>query len=392
MDVALQAHAPDASRDRAMAWHLVWGVLRRRNELDYLVELLSHREIAKLDAPVLAALRIGLLEMGHGRAPSHAVVNEAVQLCKIAGTARAAPLVNAILRHYDASVPLPPEVLLNHPRWLLRRWTERIGQAAAIRWAKANNKPAPTGIVARGDPRGLLEDLERAQIQVEPAIIAGKPVPRAFKLPPRMGPIHELPGYHGGSWWVQDPAAVAVADLVLPGTGALILDACAAPGGKSFRMVSRGARVVATDIVPARLEELRRNAKRLHMDLQVRPWDWLSQDRWPGARLFDAALLDAPCTGLGTLRRHPDIRWRRHPGDPARMAQKQAIMLRHVSRTVKKGGVLVYAVCSGEPEEGREVVESFVSSIEHFEIEEVLCTAPPTHDEDAFWAARMRCL
>ncbi len=171
-----------------------------------------------------------------------------------------------------------------------------------------------------------------------------------------------------------------------------MLDVCAAPGGKSFRLASHGATVVATDRSEPRLEKLRQGAERLGLSIACEAWDW-SRGGWPGAPApFDAVLVDAPCTGLGTVRRHPEIRWRRQPEDLATVARLQATILEHASAQVAPGGALVYSVCSPEPEEGVSIVESFLSTGEGFVLEEVLQTAPPSRGEDAHYAARMRRL
>jgi 16S rRNA (cytosine967-C5)-methyltransferase len=175
--------------------------------------------------------------------------------------------------------------------------------------------------------------------------------------------------------------------------GAAVLDACAAPGGKTFRLASRGARVAAVDRDESRLDRIREGARRLGFDIETRAHDWTTGrigSPKTAARLFDAVLVDAPCTGLGTVRRHPEIRWRRTEPDLYGAAALQERILTSAAQHVAPGGALVYAVCSPEPEEGEQVVDRFVAAHPAFEREATLSTAPPRDGEDAHFAARLR--
>ena len=186
----------------------------------------------------------------------------------------------------------------------------------------------------------------------------------------------------------MDPAAIATADLLGVQEGERVLDACAAPGGKSFRLVSQGGHVTATDRSRNRLKRLKENAGRIGLSVTPLEIDW-EQGDFGKMEPFDAVLVDAPCTGLGTLRRHPEIRWRSLPSDPLAMSLTQKTILRSASTLLKPGGRLVYAVCSPEPEEGRLVVEDFLKRNTAFELTEVIDSAPPQGFEDAFYAAKM---
>jgi 16S rRNA (cytosine967-C5)-methyltransferase len=258
----------------------------------------------------------------------------------------------------------------------VQRWRARYGEAAD-RWMEANNAPAPVYLVAKEDPSGVAREFQHRGVALAPV------GPDAFRLPDGAGAIEELPGFEEGRWWVMDPAALAVADLVgalAPGTEAL--DACAAPGGKSFRLASRGARVFSTDLDEARLARVQEGAERLDLPVWAEIHDWTVA---PLPRTFPVVLVDAPCTGLGTLRRHPDIRWRRRPEDIAAAAARQRAILANAAKCVAPGGVLVYAVCSPEPEEGPAVAATL-----GWPIEAVFDNAPAGGGEDAVWGCRMR--
>jgi len=386
-DRALARLAPPPGRDRALAWQLVLGVLRHVGELDGAIDAVSKRAVDTLDPAVRAALRIGTWERLFGRAPDHAVVDQGVALTHALGAPQAKGFANAVLRRV-AVVDVAPTA--NHPSWWVARWTERAGADAVADWCRRNDSPAPLGVVARDDPDAVAAQL--AQVgQVVPATVQGEPVPGAFLVTGLSGAIDGLPGFAEGAWWVMDPSSCAAADLVPVTAGDRVLDACAAPGGKALRLAARGARVMACDQDKDRLRTLKSNAKRTGLGAITRRVDWL-EDPWTPKVLFDAALVDAPCTGLGTLRRHPEIRWARQPTDPAAMALRQRPILTAAAATVRPGGALVYSVCSPEPEEGEDLVAAWVESPagqDWTRVEERL-PAPPVDDADCFYAALLR--
>ncbi len=370
-----------------MAWQLVLGVLRRRGELDASLDAVSHRAVGSLDPPVRAALRVGAWERLYGRAPDHAVVDQGVALVHALGAPQARGFVNAVLRRV-ALVSVPAEA--NHPEWWVTRWTERVGADAIAAWCGRNDEPAPLAVVARDDPKAVATSLSEVG-QVRPATVQGQEVPGAFWVEGTSGSIQDLPGFDEGAWWVMDPASCAAADMVPLSPGDRVLDACAAPGGKSLRLAARGGRVMACDSSKERLRELKANARRTGLAPVARQVDWLTSP-WMPKVPFDAALVDAPCTGLGTLRRHPEIRWGRKPTDPAAMALRQGPILAAAAATVRPGGALVYSVCSPEPEEGEQVVQAWVESDSgrDWTLVEERLAAPPLDDADCFYTALMR--
>ncbi len=372
---ALARLAPADPADRSLAWHLVLGVLRNRSAIDSILQQAARRATKNLDSEALAALRMGIFELRRSRVPPHAAVDQAVEACRALGAGHAAGFVNAVLRNQGSFEP-EPDARLGHPTWLVGRWRTRYGPAAE-QWMEANNTPPPVYIVAKEDPGGVARAFQHAGMSLHP--VTGP----LFRLPEGSGVIEELPGFVEGRWWVMDPAALAVAGLVGDLTeGTEVLDTCAAPGGKSFRLASRGARVFATDVDEARLARVQEGAERLDLPVWSAVHDWSAG---PMNRTFPVVLVDAPCTGLGVLRRHPDIRWRRQPGDIFKAAEKQWTILQNAAKCVESGGVLVYAVCSPEPQEGPDVAGQL-----GWPAEAVFDNAPALDGADVFWGVRMR--
>ena len=365
----LASSAPADPRDRGLCWHLVLGVLRRQGALDHLLQPLLKQPIARLDPPVRAALRLGAFELHHARAPAYAVVSEAVEASRSVGAGRASGLVNAVLRR-AADQPFPADPALDLPPWL----RERFGGWGA--WLSTLSQPPPIAGVLR-DPAG-----QAPAGAVGPATAGGEAVPGTFTLSGAEGPVGDRPGFADGAWWVMDPSAVRVADLAFEAAGRpqpQVLDACAAPGGTSLRLASLGAAVTAVDLVPERLARVAEGAGRTGLAVGTHRHDWLTGPaKLP--RDFDVVLVDAPCTGLGTIRRHPEIRWRRLASDPMAMAIRQSMILENASMHVAPGGSLVYAVCSPMVEEGPEVVEG----LRGWAVTRRWAAAPPHADEDAF--------
>ena len=235
--------------------------------------------------------------------------------------------------------------------------------------------------------QALLARLSAEGLTARPAVAGGVEIPGALWIAPPFGRVEGLPGYDEGVFWVMDPAAAAVADLLGAGPGQRVLDACAAPGGKTLRLLASGAEVLATDKKVNRLARMAESLGRVRLHAETRRVDWEAAD--PGVtETFDAALVDAPCTGLGTMRRHPEVRWSRGAGDPAAMSLHQRVILKNVAARVRPGGALVYAVCSPEPEEGEAVVRAFLQSAPEWRLDRTLSFAPP-EDEDVHFAARM---
>jgi 16S rRNA (cytosine967-C5)-methyltransferase len=364
--------APPSGPDRGLAWHLALGVLRRQGTVDALLIPHLRTPLERLDVPVQIALRIGAFERAFSRTPPHAAVDQAVELAKALGAGRASGLVNAVVRRVDPS-RVSSDPYIDLPRWLAARWRNAPG------WVAKLVDPAPLC--------GVWRDAPVAELATTPAHVGGAALEGAFQVVDPVGAVGAMPGFAEGRWWVMDPAAAAVADLALRAAGpqGTVLDACAAPGGKSLRLASRGAKVVATDQDPARLALIQEASGRTGLSVDVHQHDWLTG---PHADLgtFDAVLVDVPCTGLGTVRRHPEIKWRRLPSDPASMALRQIPILEAAAHHVRPGGALIYSVCSPMREEG----DAVIRALSGWTVTDRGAAFPPAGNEDAFQAFVLR--
>jgi 16S rRNA (cytosine967-C5)-methyltransferase len=349
-----------STRDRAFLHELLLGTLRHRGALDHALVPLLHRPAERLDPEPRAALRLGAYQLLHMRVPHRAAVAESVDLARESAP-RSAGFVNAVLRRLSREEPAPPPderadplawltTTGSLPRWLAERWLERLGAQVAVARARAFLERPP--VVLRLNPH--MPDA-RSLAEAAGIELRALAVPGAWEA--RGGAVAPLAAT--GSVYVQDQGSQLVAHLAAaPGT---VLDACAAPGGKSTLMADLGgaaSRVIAAEVSLPRLRTL---------SILVRRWGSpnvavvaADASRPPFRGGFDAVLLDAPCTGLGTLGRNPDVRWRISRADVARQARRQRELLVSVAGLVKAGGLLVYSVCSTEPEEGEDVVEAFL--------------------------------
>jgi 16S rRNA (cytosine967-C5)-methyltransferase len=231
-------------------------------------------------------------------------------------------------------------VALDTPAWLMRRWTATYGAGVARAIAAVHTIEPPLDLTVKGDPAKVA------------ALLGGRVLPTGtVRLVPR-GPVTRMPGYAAGEWWVQDAAAALPAKLLGNVRGLRVADLCAAPGGKTAQLAHAGAQVVAVDQSPARLARLRENLARLQLHAETVAADATAWQDGP----FDCVLLDAPCSGTGTIRRHPDIPWLKSESDLESLAALQRALFAQAVRLLKPGGLLVYSTCSLEPEEGEHIV------------------------------------
>ena len=365
-------------RDRALLVELATGTLRWLAEIDFVLAGASSRSVDGLDAVVRDILRLGIYQLLHlDRVPAAAVVDDAVSMVRAARKSSASGFANAVLRRISRSrrvLGLPPRpamldaedaslaylsTTLSHPRWLVERWVARFGADATERWLQFNNAPAPLTLRAHtplNDRESVAETLRGSGVETQPTryapegltVVAG--VPRV--------PLSER------QFLLQDEASQLVGLLATGVTATRALDACAAPGGKTLIMragLGEQAMLVAADVRPRRVRLLREtligaaanDIAVIQMDLRDPP---------PFEGVFDIVLVDAPCSGLGILRRDPDIKWRRRVDDLDGLAATQRRMLHHAASVVAPGGRLVYSTCSSEPEENEAVVESVISA------------------------------
>ncbi len=392
--------------DRAFATELVYGTLRWRGRLDYLLGKCLERDLEKLEPLVATALRLGAYQIVCARAPASAAVDESVRCIRAAGAERATGLVNAVLRRLAAeheSIPEPtlqddPLGHLMHalslPQWIAARWIEEYGPEEAAALARACNETPPLTIRAnrrKTSRESLLEDLRERF----PEAAACRWARDGIVLGRRGNPsIDEA--FRDGRFTVQDEASQLVVGLLDPQPGERVLDVCAAPGGKATAIAERvgeNGEVLALDRHERRLDLVRRAARRLsltRLGCRVADATRSLQDVAP-AEHFDRVLVDAPCSGLGTLRRNPDARWRLRPGDIDRLADIQRAILHRASAALSPGGTLVYSTCTLPREENDAIIESFLSDHRGFEIvpaEDAPSEVRDLMHEDGF----MRCL
>ena len=330
------------SRDRALANRLVTTAIRRHGHLDVVIERLLERGLPPRSGSFEAILRLALAQLLHlPELGDHSAIFLAVEALKgDRKAAHLAKLLNGVLRNAqrqaEAFRALPPELLL--PATARERWAMAYGGHVLPRFAEALLAGAPLDLTLRDDDPALV------------AALGAKPIlPDSVRLETRDRPVEELPGYAEGRWWPQDVAASLPARLIDLPAGSRVLDLCAAPGGKTAQLIKAGYRVTALDSDAARLARLEQNLARLGYAASIVVADAAA---YVPPEPFDAVLLDAPCSATGTFRRHPEVIWHRGASDVAGRVTLQRQMLRNAVSTLRPGGVLVYCVCSLEPEEG----------------------------------------
>ncbi len=418
LEEELARHPRADPRDRAFTANLVYGVLRQRSWLDHLLNAFLKRPLPKLEPEVLALLRLGACEIVCLRTPDHAAVHAAVELAKARKLFRAQGLVNASLRALArgwASVAAPEAqadpaghlaVVYSHPRWLVDELLDRWGWEETRAWLAADQEQPRTALRAN-TPR-----IDRAGLRVLLAPLglemADHPLsPESLVLAGWSGRGSAPPGQDEGLWQRQDPGATALTHLLGVAPGQRVLDLCAGAGGKTGHLAALMAgqgELIAVEPSPGRLRALGGNLARLGVSC-ARPVQADGRALPAGLDPFDRILLDAPCTGLGVLGRRPDLRWRRGPADPARLAGLQLELALAAADLLAPGGALLYATCTVTRAENEAVVEALLAGRPELRLEWDLQAAGPAagaigpdgyfrtmphrHACDAFFAARL---
>lgn len=361
------ARAGLSERDGAFLQALVFGALRYGPRLEWWRDRLLDRPVRRRDAIVGTVILLGLHQLAHTRVPSHAAISESVDLARAVGRPRAAGLVNGVLRRFlrekdklEQAAASDPVAAGCHPGWLADRiardWPEDVDRILA-----AGNEAPPMTLRVNGMKTGRDEYLERlreAGIEAAP----GADAETAVVLEAPVG-VDRLPGFDDGVVSVQDESAQLVAGLLTPLAGQRVLDACAAPGGKSAHLLELGGgglELLALDPDGDRLARVDENLARLGLSAQCLTGDARRPDDWWDGRPFDRVLLDVPCSGTGVIRRHPDIKYLRRETDIAGLAALQSEILAAGWSVLAPGGALVYTTCSVLREENEAVIRSFL--------------------------------
>ncbi len=371
--------------DHALMRELALGTLRWLRRLDYVLSRASHRPFAKIEPALRAPLRIAAYQLLFlDRVPAYAAVDEGVSHALRQTHRGGASFANAVLRRIARNPRLedwPVEeadalrklaIEKSHPDFLVERWMERFGRDKTLALLDANNRPKAMQLLAfrdRGGREILAEDLIDQGLAVEPSALS------PLGLTVRGGsPLH-APSYHRGDFYVQDEASQAAALIPPPRPGERVFDAAAAPGGKSFTLlaIEPSVRLVLADIAPGRLMRLRENLRRLRRQLPVHLAD-AGQPAVVGP--FDRVVLDLPCTGTGTLRKSPELKWRISESEIGRLKRQSLRMLAGAAPLIGRDGLLVAMTCSLEPEENEDVVARFLSAHRDFELLELADRLP----------------
>jgi 16S rRNA (cytosine967-C5)-methyltransferase len=412
-----------AMRDRNLVNALIFGVLRWRENLDWTIRHYSKTPLEKIRPEILNLLRLGLYQIFFlDRIPDSAAVNTTVEMAKETAPVWVVKYVNALLRNAIRnrdtirfpSVEESPALFLSisksFPLWLVQKWLARFGFEETVRLCDAQNTIPPVTIRANTlqTCRDTLSDLLKADVE---EIYPTPYSPDGLVLEKTRKPIHEFSAFKKGLFQVQDEAAQLVSFFLSPQPGERILDACAGLGGKTGhigQLMKNKGEIIAADSDGTKLAQLKTVMERLeirNVATRIRDFTYTAADSSLGQ--FDRVLIDAPCSGLGVIRRNPDIKWDSARKNLARFRKKQVALLQQVSGLVKPGGVLVYAVCSVEPEENEMVIGEFLSSCPDFQVQKTLPglpfplasfmdnqgfirTFPHIHNMDGFFAVCMK--
>ncbi|AFZ24885.1 ribosomal RNA small subunit methyltransferase RsmB [Cylindrospermum stagnale PCC 7417] len=409
-----------ADRDRRLVTELVYGSVRRQRTLDALIDQLATKKSQQQPPDLRTILHLGLYQLRYQeRIPASAAVNTTVELAKENGFAGLTGFANGVLRQYIRLAEKSPEplelpenpverlgILHSFPDWIIQVWLEQLGFVETEKLCEWMNQ-TPTIDLRVNLLRSSIEQVESAFKSAGVLVRRIPSLPQALRLIGSTGPIQNLPGFREGWWTVQDSSAQLVSHLLDPQPGEVVIDVCAAPGGKTTHiaeLMGDNGKVWACDRTPSRLRKLQQNAQRLNLhSIEICTGDSRNLPQFQNTA--DRVLIDAPCSGLGTMHRHADARWRQTPESVRELSLLQTELLAHTSTFVKQGGVLVYATCTLHPAENEGVISQFLAEYPHWQIEtdsldlpDSAYSVPPgwlkvwphQQDMDGFFMVRLR--
>ena len=423
LDIYFKEHPKLDSRDRALVTELVYGVLRWQGRLDWIIDQEIKIKPDKVDLPVRLILRLAAYQLLFlNRIPAAAAVNQAVELTKASQPKHVVRFVNGVLRTISRKSRLLKEaepegsfeqrlaILYSYPVWLVQRWLTHLGNEETESFCQACNEIPPTTVrvnTLKITVAAMAAAFKKLDFYVE----SGKFVPEALHLRAIRTDLSSLAQYERGEFQVQDEASQLVAHLLQPQSGERILDACAGLGAKTThlaQLMENQGKIIALDNQGWKLSRLMENAQRLEFScIEPVEMDVLELEPSGEEFSFDRILLDAPCTGLGVIRRNPDIKWKVKPKDFRRLHLVQKQMLEKLAPLLKVGGILLYATCTVSKEENEETVQGFLAEHPDYQPESARPYLPPgiegvvnrigavqtwphKHGTDGFFAVRLR--
>jgi 16S rRNA (cytosine967-C5)-methyltransferase len=401
-------------RDRRLSAEISYGVVTYRQTLDWMISQVAGRPVSKIDKTILNILRIGFYQLFYlDRIPASAACHSAVELAKRGKKRGLAPFVNGVLRgalRKKDSLPWPKRdrdeeaylsLVFSHPDWMVKRWLARLGSEDTEALLAANNTHAPLTVRAntlKASREEVLSMLRSQGLSAKP----GELTPDAIVMEGG-GRLDNLDLHRNGFFLVQGESAMLTARVLDPQPGERVLDCCSAPGGKTThlaQLMENCGQILALDIYPHRLALVEANCRRLGVTIVSTMCSDARRISKLGFGMFDRVLLDVPCSGLGVIRRKPDIKWRRQEQDIRALASVQAEMLQEAAHAVSPGGVIVYSTCTNEPEETDSVIAFFLEGNPEFTPEDIhsrqrttgVCGThlyPHLHHVDGFFICRL---
>jgi len=383
---------PDA-KDRHLITDLVLGTLRWRGRLLFLIDSFSSKR--RLDREVSLILQLGIYQLVFTGIPQHAAIHETVDLCRKGKLSSAVSFVNGILRKVQSGLASLPEldgnpsmtlsIRWSHPLWLVQRWLERFGEEEAVALMRINNEPAPVYIRLSQDSKQVVDLLRNEGIEVETTVLG----PLLFRI--RKGAPQKTRFFENGLFYIHDAGVEVLGGILGVKPGMRVLEIAAAPGGKTFQIASRmngQGSIVSLDTEVSRMKIWKENIRRLKIRCALPVV--ADARRLPFDGRFDLVVVDAPCSSLGVIGRHPEVKWWKQPQDLIGYRRLQLEILDSCVHAVAGGGALVYSVCSFEPEETAQVKEQFLAAHPEFSLVEERYLYPHRDGTDGFYIARLR--